>query len=699
MVVLELTVDAAGSVAEAVVVSGPAALSDAVLEQARSFRFEPAQRGGRPVAARIRFAVELTAPEPLREASAQAEAPAEQRPTSAEPQPRGALEFTVEGVRQRPGAVSLRQQDARLMPGSFGDPLRSIEAQPGVVPIVSGLPTFFIRGAPPANVGFFFDGIELPILYHAFFGPSVLHPSFIERIDFYPGAAPASHGRFAGPVVAVSARPFAVEPHASVSVRAIDAGAYAEAGSALGDCEPGSIRECPPTAVRAAMRYSYAGLVLSLLSDAELRYWDYQVQARMPLGPNDSLGVLAFGAYDLFRAPQASTKSGGSINFHRVDVRWDRRLGAGGRLRVALTGGDDRSAGVNEASSVVTDRSLRLRAELDRRYSTEVTLHAGLDARVDRFGLETSPRRLDYPDFSALFPERTDAVSGGYLELELQPTPGIAVTPSVRADVYHSVGKQAVGVDPRASATFQLAPALRLEHSLGLQHQRPNFAAQVPGAQVADLSGGLQWALLASSGLRYRLPDDMNASLTVFRSGYFNALDPIGTARDFTIDRTVIDRRSTISAVGLELTLTRPLSRRLGGFLSYTLSRSNVSLGRTTSPSGFDRTHVLQGGLSYQLPTRVRLGARSVLYTGIPELNLEGSPHFESARRGSPFFRLDLRAEKRFLIGRRGYLDLVLEVLNATSTREVVRLDCGEICRERTAGPVVLPSVGVEAGF
>ena len=81
------------------------------------------------------------------------------------------------------------------MPGSFGDPLRSIEAQPGVVPVVSGLPTFFIRGAPPANVGFFFDGIELPILYHAFFGPSVIHPSSIERVDFYAGAAPASLGQ------------------------------------------------------------------------------------------------------------------------------------------------------------------------------------------------------------------------------------------------------------------------------------------------------------------------------------------------------------------------------------------------------------------------------------------------------------------------------------------------------------------------
>lgn len=706
-VVLELTVDAAGQVVDARLVSGDEELGNAARDQAKAFRFEPALKDGRPVAARIRIALDFTPPVAEPEADPEpAAAPAlsstprpfEISPPTPEPTT-SPVEVTVLGERQRPGSVSIRQEDARLMPGAFGDPLRAIEAQPGVVPIVSGLPTFFIRGAPPANVGFFFDGIELPILYHAFFGPSVVHPTFIDRVDFYPGAAPASLGRYAGPIVAVAASPFSAEPHAVATVRAIDAGAYAESGSILQSCEVGSTRECPPAAVRAAMRYSYAGLVLSLLSDAELRYWDYQGQVRVPLGKNDTLGVMAFGAYDLFRTPQVSTKTGAAITFHRVDLRWDRRLGSQGRFRLALTGGHDRSSGVSDTASVVMDQSLRLRAELDRRYSAQVVLHAGLDGRVDRFTLETSPRRLDYPDYSALFPSRTDGVSGGYVVLELLPTPGIAITPSVRADVYSSRGVQKVGVDPRVSATFRIGRKLRIEHSVGLQHQRPSFAAQVPGAQVADLSGGLQVALLASSGVRYQLPQDLTAGLTVFRSGYFNALDPIGAGRDFTLDRTSIDRRSTIAAVGLEATLSRALSKRLGGFVSYTLSRSEVSLARTSSPSGFDRTHVLQAGLSYQLPSRIRLGARGVFYTGIPELNLEGYPHFEGSRRGKPFFRLDLRAEKRFLIGQRGYLDIVVEVLNATSTREVVRLDCGQVCRERTAGPVVLPSVGLEAGF
>jgi hypothetical protein len=185
----------------------------------------------------------------------------------------------------------------------------------------------------------------------------------------------------------------------------------------------------------------------------------------------------------------------------------------------------------------------------------------------------------------------------------------------------------------------------------------------------------------------------------VFRAGYFNALDPLGGGRDFTIDRTALDRRATIAAAGLELHLARPVTKRLGGFVSYTLSRSEHSTGEQKAPSGFDRTHVVQTALSYEISPGFRLGARAVAYSGVPELNLEGSPHFTASRRGSPFFRLDLRAEKRFRIGERGYWGLIGEVLNATSTREVVRLDCGEVCRERSAGPVILPSIGLEAGF
>lgn len=693
---LELTIDRAGAVVDASVLSGEAPFRDAALEAIGSFRFSPALRAGRPIAAKIRYSVRFTPPELPPKPEPSGEAPSGQAPSGQTPPlPHRAppsIEVIVEGERPPTGSVVVTQKEARALPGTFGDPLRAIEAQPGVVPIVSGLPAFFIRGAPPSNVGFFFDGVEIPLLYHAFFGPSVIHPGFIDSIEFHPGSAPAEYGRFAGPIIAVKSRPLGCRMSGEANLRLIDAGGLIESGPLS------SRHECATSGARVAGRYSYAGLVLSLLSDAELDYWDYQLQASYPVGRDDSVSVVAFGGYDLFRAPQASVNAGAELSFHRVDLRWDRKLAAGS-VRLAVTGGSDRAAGANAESSFITDQSVRLRSELSQRITPRATLNAGLDTRLDRFGLSPNRRSLDYPDYARLFPARTDTVAGGYLAFEFEPAAGIRVAPGVRADVYTSGGVTAIAIDPRASAEFAVSRKLRLQHSLGIAHQRPNFTAQVPGAQVADLASGLQWALLWSSGFKLKLPLDLLASATVFRSGYFNALDPVGGARDFTIDRTALDRRATIAAAGLELQVSRPVTKRLGGFVSYTLSRSEQSSGTQKAPSGFDRTHVLQAALSYEVVPSVRVGARAVVYSGVPELNLEGSPHFTGQRRGSPFFRLDLRAEKRFRLGGAGYWGIIAEILNATSTREIVRLDCGEVCRERSAGPVILPSIGLEAGF
>jgi hypothetical protein len=504
----------------------------------------------------------------------------------------------------------------------------------------------------------------------------------------YRGAAPVEFGRFAGPTVAANLRPFEPSWHGQGNLRLIDVGVFAEAPVGAGNA-------------RVSGRYSYTGLVLSLLSSAALQYWDYQTEVRQALGPRDSVSVFAFGAFDFFHgtAEVEETQGGGRVTFHRVDLRWDHRFSPRSEMRVAVTGGYDRTAGTDADSTSVSDRSLRARVQVSAPLAERATLRVGGDARVDEFQLQTRPLTLSFPDFSVLFPSRTDLAGGVYASVELAPTSSINVVPGVRADAYAVPGTTVIGVDPRIAASFALSPSVTVEHAFGIAHQRPNFAAQVPGAQVADLTGGLQQAVMWSSGLKWKVASDLLATVGVFRNGYFHALDPIGGARDFTLDRTILDRRSTIAAVGLEISVSRPLTRKLGGFLSYTLSRSEQSSGRRRSVSGFDRPHVVQAALSYDFGAGFRAGARAIVYSGVPELNLEGAPHFTTERRGAPYFRLDLRAEKRWRLGETAWWSAVAEILNATSTREVIRLDCGSICVERFAGPLVLPSVGVEAGF
>ncbi|HVR19100.1 MAG TPA: TonB-dependent receptor, partial [Polyangiaceae bacterium] len=402
--------------------------------------------------------------------------------------------------------------------------------------------------------------------------------------------------------------------------------------------------------------------------------------------------------YDFFSSGNRVDQGGGEVEFHRVDLRWDHRT-IDSKLRVAVTGGFDSTGGIESVTSVVSDRSLRGRVEYERELGEHVVLKSGIDGRIDDYQLETDPLLLNFQDYSALFPERTETVVGGYLSADLQVAPNIVVVPGVRADIYNDRGTTAAGVDPRISAAFDVSRPMSIEISLGMTHQKPNFIPNVPGAQVADLEGGLQEGILWSSRVRYKFPEDITASATVYRNAIFNALDPLGSARNFSIDRTVVDQRTTISSTGLELMLTRPLTRKLGGFLAYTLSRTIHTHDTVKSISGFDRPHVAQAALGYDFGSGITAGTRAVFYSGVPELNFEGTPHFVEGRRAPPYFRMDVRAEKRWRFGEHFWLGVVAEILNATATVESVRLDCGQRCVERKAGPVILPSIGVEVGF
>ena len=684
---LEFTVDAAGKVRDVSVIEGEPPFDRVAAAAAAKWRFEPAERNGVPVPVRLRYRVEFEPPiAAAPEARTEASSSAPKAPGTPEP-----IDVLVEGQRRPPGSVRLSREEVRALPGAFGDPLRAIEAEPGVVPIVSGLPYFFIRGAPPANVGFFIDGVDVPLLYHAFFGPSVLHPAMIHDVELYAGGGPVQYGRFAGPIVVANTEPFADEWTGEASIRLIDAGALAEAP--FGTC-PEANPGCARGHVRVGGRYSYTGFILSRLSDAKLDYWDYQAQLSYPLGRRDTVGVFSFGAFDFFDAGEEFSQEGGRVQFHRVDLRWDHRPKPETRLRLALTGGFDRTAG--EGASV-EDQSLRLRSELAHDVETDFTLRAGFDVRIDHFDLVADPRFAVFADYTTLFPERTEGTLGGYVGASFRPTRRILVEPGVRADLYSSSGMNAVGVDPRIAALFELGPRVRTEHSLTIAHQLPNFVPQVPGARVSDLGGGLQQAVLWSSGVSMSAGEAFDASATVFRNAFFDALDPIGGTRTFRIDRTSLAHRSLISSAGLELKLSRPMTRKLGGFVAYTLSRAEFAGGSTESVSGFDRTHVAQVALSYDFGAGFRAGARALYYTGIPALDLRGVPHFVTDRRGSSYLRADARFEKFWPLGRTGRWGVIAEILNATGTKEVLRVDCGNVCRERVAGPVVLPSIGVEA--
>lgn len=639
----------------------------------------------------------------------------------------------VRGEKGAPGSSSsqsLSRAEARAMPGAFGDPFRAVEAMPGMTPVISGLPYFYVRGAPPGNVGYYFDGVRVPYLFHFGLGPAVIHPALIAKTELHRGGYPAALGRYSGGVVESTAMPPGERLHGEGSLRLIDAGALAEAPFANGK---GS--------VLVAGRYSYTAALFSLLqSDTQLSYRDYQLRASYQLGDHDTISVLGFGAYD-FAAQRETldpsarlftdsdpTKKDQKIDvtrtlfaseFHRADLRWDRTWRTG-HLRAAATLGFDRTR--VEARRAGSDVMTGARLELEQRAMNGVLVRAGADVVVDRYSADTLPRYADDDDVVAreagFLVERTDFATGARVDAVITAVPRVEVVPGVRFDAYGSDGVLGYAVDPRLSARFFINDRWRIIHHYGIAAQPPSFPIALPAVTLARLRGGLQRSFQTSAAVEGDLPLDFTVEVGLFHHAFKNLNDALGVAQVEIIDLERSDAllgKSEGNAYGLELGVRRKLTNRVGGLLSYTLSRSERTADGRNVISSYDRTHVLSAAVSVDLGRRWRAGARFVTYSGIPTHPL--TPAFPEQvvgvppNRTPPFVRLDLRLEKRWDIGKTGWISFVVEALNATLSREVTGYECGTAlqlpggpprtatCRERIIGPISVPSIGVEGGL
>jgi len=749
--VLTLVIETDGTVREVTASEDVAPFTGRALAAARLWTFEPALRDGRPVAARVRFEVVFRPP-----VEVPAEPEPEPPPPSAAPPPSGAPaappppieeQVTVRGERVEPGrTVSLSRMEVRQIPGTFGDPFRAIEMMPGVTPVVSGLPFFFVRGAPPGNVGYFLDGVRVPLLFHVGVGPSVIHPALVSRVDLYPGGYPARFGRFSGGIVSGESSPPAEKLQGEGNLRLFDAGGMVETPFANGKGR-----------VLVAGRYSYTAALLTLLSsDTTLDYWDYQARASYDLTPDDRVGVFAFGSYDYLgeRTPTGTLTLFGT-EFHRVDFRHDHRIDAGSNLRTAVTLGLDRSR--QQDDRYVRDHLLAARTEWTHMLSPRALLRAGTDIQADSYDIELGRSGLapSTARIAEFFPRRTDLAFGVRADMVIALSRIFEITPGARVDLFASQATTAMGVDPRIALRTHVTPRMRVLSAMGVAHQAPSFVVPVPGFQPGGIRGGLQKAWQESLGLELDVATNTVLTTTVFHNAFYDMSDPLGAQPSeisgcipgtYPVDTLPGDRggggggggggncgtprfvpgtigpdrsggggqgadsntgrrvqnafevRSNGNAYGFELFLKRKLTSRVGGFLSYTLSRSSRTADGRTYLATFDRTHVLNAAVAFDLGRLWRAGTRVTFYTGLPKA--PGDPADPTGTRLNPFFRLDLRLEKRWNLGKTTWLSVVAEWMNATLSKEEVATTCTlRGCEAQKVGPVTIPSLGLEGGF
>jgi len=628
--------------------------------------------------------------------------------------------------REEVSRITLRGPEIQQIPGTFGDPFRVIQTLPGVASVVSLLPFPIVRGASPSSTGFLLDGTRVPLLYHLLSGPSVIHPQFIDEIQFYPGGAPAPYGGYTGGIIdGRTARARPDEHLIDFDVNLLQAGGFVR--------EP--VKPLGAT-VTVAGRYGYPGFLLGLATNqVSLSYWDYQLRLD---GGNARNGwtIFLFGANDELDTPAANATPGQAnpplapqliLGFQRLDLRLHRTFGAVDTLARAVLGYDRTFSMGTDFSTWIAEPSVTARWTANEK----LAVGAGLLGTFHK--IEQGAGALGAGNALAAITVQLDKfyVGSAYGEVLWRPTPKWLIRPGVRADVNADDTTTVSDVDPRLTVRYRLLDrdlpdvkpgsddsALWLKGSAGVYHQPPRFVLPLPGLDMMPLKYGLLKSYQASLGAEVPLRERFQLSV----EGYFNYMDP--TIFDLSVNQATagtpaqrtflptsipipvmdaqefIDRLTkpqTGRAYGLEFLLRRQSKTGVFGWISYTLSRSeryrvvtpqDPSQPTTAGwvPYDFDRTHLVNVVAGLPLPRNWDVGIRGQYQSGRPTTVTS----VYNGGRNDGFVRIDLRVDKR-AVYRRWLLDFYVDITNVALLPE--EIEPGTVIR------YVLPTVGLRGRF
>ena len=271
----------------------------------------------------------------------------------------------------------------------------------------------------------------------------------------------------------------------------------------------------------------------------------------------------------------------------------------------------------------------RLRVELVERFTPDIRLSAGADANTNRSQYDYSG--LGEPTSSL------EQIAGAYAEVRARWTSRVEWTVGARLDAYRYAGAVTTSFDPKLAVRVGLSPAVTWVSTLGIAHQQPTYLFPVPGLLITP-SNGLQTTYQMAEGAEVALPWDLRGRLTGFYDVHRNMSDFVSDCGTFAASCSLIDQVDG-RTFGIELLLQRALTRRLSGWLAYTLSRAERRVGNVPYLSPFDRTHVFSGVLRYDFGSGIEAGLRGTYYSGRPDF-----PSFAFA--GQPAKHLHLRPDR-----------------------------------------------------
>jgi len=677
------------------------ALCDVVIEAIAKAEFEPATRDGNPVPSQVRVDLRVREP-PAEEALGPAPAETVLEPESAHVEKELLFSETAEVDARAQEPIRLELDGIRNIPGTFGEPFRTLTLMPGTVPLANGQPYVYVRGAPPSGTQYIYDDIPIPLLFHSTLGPATVHSGLIGGINLYSGAAPARYGRFTGGVVAAEARRIPNDRvHGEAELRAIDVSGLL------------NVPMPKEGSMTFAGRYGFPNLLLGAVNvDAEVDYWDYQYRTGVAMSSRSRFEMVAIGGRDdsVVDANDPTERLALDLQFHRVEARFLAKVKRWDLVGTMLYGYDFSDVD-DRSGSAIADASANIHRFGPRFWAIygapKVQLRIGGDA-AGLFGPVECTRGLQNvsapcasdnpidPSYDPNFVGQDRRVIGGaFADANVSPLRWLDLSLGLRVDVWNTGGHRDAGVSPRARATFHAQEIADVFVGWGLGFMPATYAIPLPGLGDVALEPGLQRANQTEGGIRFFLPHD----LTLETRGYLNLYRDLRFVDIFTnpeITETFdnpfpigfIDDSADGKSYGLELLLQRPFDMGLSTLVGYTLGFSDLTatavlpgmlpptqtFGYTPS---YDVRHVMNGVLAWQsefgLIVSARLFARSGRAEGWLWLDPTGAVQ-QYVQRVPWFVRLDAQVAYEWAKpGRR--MRISLEWINITQARDAQQID------------------------
>jgi TonB family protein len=543
-------------------------------------------------------------------------------------------ETTVRAKKPAPAVTryELAQPELKVVPGTFGDPLRVVQNLPGVARSPFGLGALVIRGASPNDSGIYVEGHRIPLLYHFLIGPGVLAPELIDRIDFFPGNFGVNYGRVTAGVVDVGIRTNpAPRLHGIVDVNLLHSAAYVE--GPVGGGWTGSV----------SARRSYIDLILPLVLPSNVTtvapiYWDYQAGVNRNLA-GGKLSLFAFGSSDSLKVVSSDPRQGNvdlglDMAFHKVFAVWTQALGNWTNKLSPAYGYERLRFGVGQFAINRSANIFALRDDLTRQLGSHFTLRIGLDAeaRSDSifFNIPLAPETRLYgivvPAIEPVTIPLDTQTTGLYADGTWDLGHGVTVIPGLRGDYFRYVGQNRFTFDPRLVVRWKMNDVHTWKAGAGIYHQMVDPQLLNPAYGNPDLPP--IWADQYSVGFLRTLREKLTLDATLY---YVRRHDQPVPPPPFTSD-------GQGRSYGAEFILKHDFTERFFGWISYTLSKSEQTVYAVNAPmqggpdgqimdkaiqpkwfpTDYDQRHNLIAVASYALRSW-RFGVRFRLVTGAPE--------------------------------------------------------------------------------